>query len=318
MQFNQDLTGVLSRSDISSSALGDMTIPLLDIPDTNMPSFDDGDRYGWNNNPNLSSIPVALPVPSGDCDIRTQESLGDTIALSRDESKGMVDGLTGQVMALSTRATHVTRQLDRAGSSAPLTVNSPVVNEAFEAASALIRIINNIPLANSKSASSQFLPRDENEPQPTTDYGLVFLALASHQHILALFRAICDSIQRSLGFMAPGSEQQQQALHGDGASSAQFVMVLQLVMHLINRVGRSLQIGSWNDACSGTGDQVTSITLVEPHQLIRGLENGQDSGGSLCVVDLAQDMIRKLPEEHMKLKQVIQGLQTRMEERLYM
>ncbi len=323
MQSSQDLAGVLSRSDVSGSVLSDMTFPLLDIAETTMPGFDDGDRYGWNNNPSLSSIPMALPVPSGhatcsgDGDVGIQEGLGDSPALSRDESEGTVDALTGQVMALSTRATRATRQLDRAGSSTPLTVNSPVVNEAFEAANALVRIINSIPLANSTSASSQPLPRDENEPQPTTDYGLVFLALASHQHVLALFRAISDSIQRSLGSMAPGSEQQQQALHGDGASSAQFVMVLQLVMHLINRVGRSLRMGSRNAAGSGADGQVTGIALLHPHELTFGLEGGEESGGSQCVVDLAQDMLRTLPDEHVNLRQVIQRLQTRMEERLY-
>jgi hypothetical protein len=323
MQFSQDLAGALSRSDVSGSDLGDLTIPLLDIAETTMPGFDDGDPYGWNNNPGFPPIPVALPVPSGDatcngdCDFGTQESLGDSPALSQDEGKGTVDALTEQLMALSTRATRATRQLDRAASSMPLTVNSPVVNEAFEAANTLVRIINSIPLANSISASSQPLPRDEDEPQPTTDYGLVFLALASHQHVLALFRAICDSIQRSLGSMAPGSEQQQQALHGDGASSAQFVMVLQLVMHLINRVGRSLRMRIRNAAGSGADGQVASIAFLRPHELTLGIEGGEESGGSQCVVDLAQHVLRTLPDEHIKLRQVIQGLQTRMEERLY-
>lgn len=292
-------------------------MPLLDIAETTMPGFDDGDQYGWNNNDSLPSIPAALPGPSRDCDIRSQEDLGDSPALPRNESKGTVDALTGQIMALSTRATHATRQLDRADSSMPLTVNSPVVNEAFETADALVRIIINITLANSTPASSQLLSRDENEPQPTTDYGLVFQALASHQHVLALFRAICDSIQRSLGSMVPGSEQQQQALHSDEASPAQFVMVLQLIMHLTNRLGRGLQLESRNVAGSGANGQVTGISLFHPHELTPELEAGEKSGGSACVVDLAQDMLRKLPDEHIKLRQVIQALQTRMEEGPY-
>lgn len=293
-QFSQDLAGVLSRSD----DLSDLTIPLLE---TTIPGFDDGDPYGWNNNSSFTC--------SGDCDDRAQEGLDASPALSRDEGKGTVDVLTGQLMALSTRATRTTRELHRASSTTPLTVNSPVVNETFEAANALVRIVHSIPLENCTSASSQPLPRDENGRQPTTDYGLVFLALASHQHVLSLFRAVCDSIQRSLGSMAPGSEQQQQALHGDEASSAQFVMVLQLVMHMINRVGRSLRMGSRNAAGSVTG--------THSHELTLGLEGGEESGGSQCVVDLAQDMLRTLPDEHIKLRQVIQGLQTCMEERIY-
>ena len=322
MQFSQDLAGVLSRSDASGSDLGGMSIPLLDIAETSMPGLDDSDPYGWNNNLNFSSIPVGLPVPSTDatfnrdCDIGTQESSGDSPALSQGEGKGTVDALTAQLIALSSQATRATRQLDRAGSSTPLTVTSPVVNEAFEAANALVRIINSIRLANSTPASSRPFSRDENEPQPTTDYGLVFLALASHQHILALFRAICDSIQRSLGSMAPGSEQQHQALHGDGASSAQFVMVLQLVMHLINRVGRSLRMGGRKAAGSEADAQVTGMALY-PWELTFRLEGGDESDGSQCVVDLAQDKLRSLPDEYVKLRQVIQGLQTCMEERVY-
>lgn len=321
MHFSQDLAGVLSRNDVSGSDFGGMTIPLLDIAETIMPGSDDGDPYGWNNNLNISSIPGALPTPStdarynGDCDVGTQESSGNSPALSQDEGKSTVDALTGQLLALSDQAMRVTRQLNRAGSCKPLTVTSPVVNEAFEAANALVRIINSIPLVYSTSASSQPLLRIDGEPQPIADYGLVFLALASHQHILGLFKAICDSIQRSLGSMAPGSEQQQQALHGDGASSAQFVMVLQLVMHLINRVGRSLRMGNRKATGSGADGQVTGIPL-HPWVLTFRVEGEEESGGSQCVVDLAQNKLLTLPDEHVKLRQVIEGLQTCMEEKL--
>jgi uncharacterized membrane protein YgcG len=320
-QFSRDLTSVLSRSDVTASDLTDLTIPLLE---TTMPSFDDGDPYGWTtNNPSFTY--------NRDCDDdRIQEV---SPPLSRDEGNGndtTVDALAAQLMALSTQATRATRELDRTGTATPLTVNSPVVNEAFEAANALVRIINSIPLATSTyttcSSSHQPPPRDESErqlqqqQQPATDYGLVFLALASHQHILALFRAVCDSIQRSLGSIAPGSAQRQQALHSsDGASSAQFVMVLQLVMHLINRVGRSLRMGSRGGAAAGSSSSSSSH-----HELLTfGLEGGEESGGgggsssnSQCVVDLAQLMLRTLPDEHVKLRQVIQGLQTCMEEKV--
>jgi hypothetical protein len=184
-----------------------------------------------------------------------------------------------------------------------------VVNEVFEAANALVRIIDGIMLENSTSASSKYLPHDTNEPQPTTDYGLIFLALAAHQHVLALFRAICSSIQRSLGLMALGRDQQQQALHGDGASSAQFVMILQLIMHLTNRLGRNLRMESGNAAVG----QATGIALFPPHELTPELEGGKEGGDSPGIVDLAQDMLRKLPDEHIKLRQIIQELQVRME-----
>jgi hypothetical protein len=118
--------------------------------------------------------------------------------------------------------------------------------------------------------------------------------------------------------MALGSDQQQQALHGDGASSAQFVMVLQLIVHLINRLGRSLRMDSRNANASGSGadDQATGIALFHPHEPTPGLEGGDEPADSPGIIRLAQDMLRQLPEEHVKLRQVIQGLQTCMEERL--
>jgi len=319
MRFSQDLAAMLSWSDRSASVFGDMGMPLLDITETTMTGLGDGDQDGQStNNPSLLSIPGALSgLPNGVCDVGTQEALGGNSTLSRSETRGTIDDLTGQVMALSSGARRAARQLERVGNTnTPLTVNSPVVNDAFEAANALVRIINSITLAKSTSSAPQPVFRDENDPRPTPDYGLMFLALASHQHVLALFRAICGSIQRSLGSMAVGSDQQQQALHGDGASSAQFVMVLQLIVHLINRLGRSLRMDSRNTAASGADDQVTGIALFHPHEPIPGLEGGEEAGDSPGIVDLAQDMLRRLPEEHVKLRQVIQGLQTLMEERL--
>lgn len=47
-------------------------------------------------------------------------------------------------MRLSNRATDATRELECATITTPLTVNSPVVNDAFEAANALVHIINDM------------------------------------------------------------------------------------------------------------------------------------------------------------------------------
>lgn len=125
-----------------------------------------------------------------------------------------------------------TRELERAITPTPLTVNSPVVSEAFEAANTLVRIINNIVLAGSTDQSSQ-------PSSVPTEYGPIFLALASHQHILTLFGALCDSIKRSLSSKLEAIQPEEQTLHAAGSSSAQFIMVLQLIMHLLKRISRS-------------------------------------------------------------------------------
>ncbi|OKL62096.1 hypothetical protein UA08_02974 [Talaromyces atroroseus] len=321
-----------------------MTMPLLDTTvDTDMPGFDDDVRHHmWNHNlNNLFPIPATLPGPEaggnanmGDSDINSEAS---SAGLSRDSGNNnkssVVDALTKQVMALSTRAMCATRQLDHHADSStpPLTVNSPVVNEAFEIANALVRIIHGILAANfnslpaSSSLSSSQSSEHESQQPITTDYGLVFLALASHQHVLGLFRAICDSIRWSLGSMAAteSDRHQKQALHSNEASSAQFVMVLQLVMHLISRVDRSLRTANWKASSASSeadanGGNFTSMALLSPNLTSSlGFEVGDEGGGgggSQCVVDLAQNMLRMLPDEHAKIKHVIQRLQKHMEE----
>ncbi|KAL5325445.1 hypothetical protein ACEPPN_006570 [Leptodophora sp. 'Broadleaf-Isolate-01'] len=266
--------------------------------DTTMACIDDGDLYSWNNNPDLPY--------NRDGDNWTQESsgsstLGTKPILSRDE--GIKETLTEQLMKLSNWATGATRELECAITTTPLTVNSPVVNEAFEAANAFVRIINSIPLADSTYGSSQPSSRDGSERQLPTEYCPIFLALASHQHILALFRAVCDSIKRSLGSIFQSVQPQQQALHAAGSSSAQFIMVLQLIMHLLNRIDRSLRMESRKN--------------TDQHDLTFGPEGDGESGSSQSIIDSAQVMLSTLPDEHVKLREVIQELQACIEEGVY-
>lgn len=325
IEFNQGMAGVLSRSDLTRyDDLGDLTMPSLD---TNLSLFDDSEPSGhaWNSDPGSVSIPFPLVHMEGD--VWDQKRFGHSPKLSRDEGKssGTVDALPGlmlQLIAVSTRATRATRQLDGSDGITPLTVNSPEVNEAFEVANALLRIINSMPLSNpdiTPGPSSPSLSPPSPLPSPSssskafTDSSLVLLVLASHQNVLALFRVICGSIQRSLESMAPGSAQQQQALHGDGASSAQFVMVLQLVIHMNNRLSRSLRIESHNATSTVAG----KMAFLHPHELTIELQaGGEDSGAGVSqgVVKIAQEILMKLPEELGQFRKVIGELQTRMED----
>ncbi|KAH8810689.1 hypothetical protein F5884DRAFT_258678 [Xylogone sp. PMI_703] len=286
---------MLSSSDVAGYDLNDLVMPSFD---TTMAFIDDGDVYSWNNNPDLTY--------NRDGENRIQESSGTSALWANptpSQDEGTKETLNEQLMKLSNRATGATRELEAAIPTTPLTVNSPVVHEAFEAANALVHIINSIPLAESTYGSSPPLSRDESERQPRTEHSSIFLALASHQHVLALFRAVCDSIKKSLGSIGQGTEPQLQlqALHGVGSSSAQFIMVLQLLMHLLNRMGRSLRMGSRKNS-------------TDQHELTFGLKDGGESDSSQGIVDSAQVMLRTLPDEHVKLSELIQELQACIEE----
>ena len=233
---------------------------------------------------------------------------------NRDDDQGAHDGsvissslslhegketLTEQLISLSTRALAATRDIEREIHTSPLSVNSPVINEAFETANALVRIINSLTslTVDNGYGSTQLPSPDDHEPQLPSEFSTVFLALASHQHVLALFCAICDSIKRSSGCIFHGSGPQQQTLHGVGSSSAQFIMVLQLIMHLLNRVGRSL----------GQGNR----KALDQAELTLEAKEGSERQG---IVDSAQAILRTLPQEHIKLIKVIEELQTYIED----
>lgn len=301
---------------MSGSYLGSPTMPSLDVGDTAIPGLDAGDASGcmWDNDLGFNStFSVPLSVSSVDCESRVQEVSGDSSTqFSRDEENedmGGFDTLSGQLMKLSMQATRATIQLKRTGSSTPLTVHSLAVGEALETADTLMRIINSIPLANDTSISSELFLGDENGEQPFIDHGLVFMALASHQHVLALFRAICDSIDRSIESAVARGKQPRGTLHGSGVSSAQFAMVLKLIMHLLKRIGQSLRMERQNDT-----SQVTDISLSHPYDLTFGLGGIGSSCGSQRVVDTAQHILRTLPGEHVKLAQVAQGLEIRIDQ----
>ena len=322
VHFSDDLTTVLSRSGVSETDLSDLSIPTLD----DIPDFDYGDFRGWNNDHNNNQNVTAMSIDplitrndhmnSEDCDVGTEPSLDVGSVLPRDEDRRSVNDMIGQLIAVSTRAIRATSDLERSKDSrSSLTVNSPAVKEAFEAANSLVRIINSVPPVKlAPPTSMQPTPPEDGEP-PTADYGLIFMAFASHQYVLALFKAICDFVRRSIGSKDPIDEHDRQMLCRDEASSAQFVMVLQLVMHMINRIDRGLRLRNQNSVNIGAHDQTNG--MINPHELTFGFGGEKGNRGLQGIVDAAQDMLRALPDEHVKLKQVIQGLQICIEERLH-
>ena len=230
-----------------------------------------------------------------------------------EDSKDPIDAPSSQLTSLSQRTMRAMRSLVRPGCG-PLTVSSPEVNEVLENTNTLIRIVQKITAPDRTATTLD---------QSTSDEGLAFLALACHQNLVALFRAICDAILRSFQC----KKEHQQHHHGnrrhsdEGPTSvAQFVMVLQLLMHLNNRMDRNLfqnNPSMWDRTASSTGGYVTPVSpnLADQYTMdstqSEAAEGGSSPTGSLLT--LAQDMVGNIPNEHEKLRQVIQKLQTEME-----
>ena len=311
--LGQDLS-ILSSSEVAEYNLDDMMMPSLE---TTIACMDDGDVYCGNDNPDL--------IYHGDSDSWTQPSSGTgtsalgtnpTTLSSSSQDEGKEETLTEQLMRMSNWAIVATRELECTSTPAPLTVNSPVVSVAFAAANTLVRVINNILLAGSTSTGTSTdgsSPQPSSSSSPPTEYSPIFLALASHQHMLALFRVFCDCIKRSLDSiseeamqMQPEEEQGLHAAAGSSSSSAsaQFSMVLQLILHLLNRISRSLRMGEKRRRSTSTDPYAYDLTFGMES---RGLEDRNSSSRS--IIDSAQLMLRTLPDEHGRLREVIRELQ---------
>lgn len=275
---------------------------------------------GWDANlqsfsPNLFSSLAATVAPNtGPISTAPSTTDGGHDSEEIEDNRDPDDAISSQLTSLGQRARRAMRRLvlpDRT----PLTVSSPEVNEALEDTNTLIRIMNKITASDC----------DDITLHPTTtDYSLAFSALACHQHLVALFRAICDSIYRCLQSQKePRQRHHRTAQNRDvGPSSvAQFVMVLQLLMHLINRMDRSLFQSNPSMRRHGTrvstGSHLAPVTpntanhnTPDPTRLQAAAGSSLPPGGLLVLV---QDIVETIPNEHEKLRQVIQKLQTEME-----
>ena len=229
-----------------------------------------------------------------------------------DEDKEPTDALSLKLTSLSQRTTQAIRNIVRHGR-APLNVSSPEVNEVLEDTNTLIRIVEKITVSDHDNATLD---------PTTTKQGLVLSALACHQQLVALFRAICDAILHSLQTKKQYQQHNRRRSNSDVESSsiAQFVMLLQLLMHLVNRMDRSLfqnNPSMWHSVALPTSGYITPVTptmtnqnSMDPMQFETAIGNSSLHGGLL---PLAQDIVRTIPNEGEKLRQIIQKLQTELE-----
>lgn len=293
---------------------------LNDWASTTVPGFGEGDYFAWDNeDPTPPFVPAPLrPTDSliEAYDLGTQVTSVEALTRPQYDGEGTIEDMIAQITSISSRATRATMQLHCriANANVPLMVHSPEVNEAFENANTLIQILNNINDTN----SNLNLPHsrsitDQIDVEQTFRCGLILLALASHHHVFTLFRMICASIRQSIGLGSPGRETQhlELAKPRDEASYAHFVMILQLILHLVNRLSRSLNLETIGSAGGNAVSQLQQLTPeVEGEQVCCGSPKSS-------YIDAAQSMLKRVPDDHSKMKETIQWLQVNMEEILH-
>ncbi|KAK0734263.1 hypothetical protein B0T26DRAFT_761306 [Lasiosphaeria miniovina] len=228
--------------------------------------------------------------------------------------------LFSRLTAVSQRAMRTARRLARSGPGAgatPLMVSSPEVNEALEGTNTLISTVNDI------MAAAPTAGRDDS--MTTTDYaGLAFSALACHQNLMTLFRAICDAIQGRLQAKKEEPEQQQQ--QQDAAHVAQFVMVLQLLMHLISRMGRFLVIShttAEQESQFIAPAAMLDCSTLAPDDYAIDIVPGQSTASSATpahhltrrsgLLEHVQEIVGNIASERERLRLIIQELQAEMD-----
>jgi hypothetical protein len=153
----------------------------------------------------------------------------------------------------------------------------------------------------------------------TTSSGLVFLALACHQHLLALFRAICDAISHYLQLRKEKQQRDSSSrMYSNMAASsvAQSVMVLQLLIYLTNRMDRSLFQNSSLTRCgaqlsnSGLPTPITpNMTTLQDKDSIQPQEKTRDEPAHIGFLSFVHNIVRTIPDEHEKSRRVVQKLQ---------
>ncbi|KAK5633159.1 hypothetical protein RRF57_008873 [Xylaria bambusicola] len=246
--------------------------------------------------PSASDAALVMPVSTA------PSSHGGEDDSEYEDEEDVSDSPSSQLIALSDRVTRAMRCLARPGR-APLTASSPEINGALEDTNTLIRIISGV-------TASKACEDNQN-------CGLVFSALACHQQLMALFRVICDVIRRSVQTKRE-QQKQQHAIRSEMSPSsvAQFVMVLQLLTHLINRIDRSLFCGGAVVARGSFDGYVTPTTPDggDNHIVTFGanVECGSSSPPDGLLVRV-NEIVGTIPSEHEKLRQAIRKLQTEME-----
>ncbi|KAH7303658.1 hypothetical protein B0I35DRAFT_177203 [Stachybotrys elegans] len=319
-----------------------------------VPSMDVADLNGWDvshqvfpwvtsANPRESSQPSAATLeamltkeasdtlngpgerPGSANNWETPTSAIFTIANDAPDLDDASSALFWQLTGLSLKITRARRRLTGPNAQPP-TVSSPEVTEALEYTNTLTDVFNKIVAAASSSDKTGGIAPSSTTSSSITpaaiDNSVILLALASHQHLITLLEAICDAVRRCLDSVSASTDRRDPSQGKVGAFSvAHFVMVLQLLMHLINRIDRSLfqvrQHSAANGAYIITEHGLSSMEGVQNNEVEDSTSQYlvQQPQGSLPA--LAVGVVQGLPDQLGRLRKIIQELQTTMDSRDY-
>lgn len=288
--FNWNQTGTMAQGDLDLEDMSQNTDPDLKMGNEFMAGVDAHlDEGQWWDD----TTPIQTPLSN--------------VEVSDDRaSPNFLQELTSQAMAVGTKTISATTALLHP-SSAPPTVSSQYVNQAFDGTRSLVRIINTISIIVSRE-------KDEKRSEGALCCGIGGLALtvlACQQHLLGLFKAICKSIEHCIDEKSREKTafetNHSSSLMGDPApSSAQFTMVLQLLVHLINRLDRCLFAGIQTKPNANEYQGVMDLTRME--------KNGDELGSDRASISgFAQGSITGLSQQHHRLRQIISQLQGQMD-----
>ncbi|KAF4473480.1 fungal zn(2)-Cys(6) binuclear cluster domain containing protein [Fusarium agapanthi] len=288
--FNWHQTGTMAQADLDLENTSQNINPELKMSNDFMAGMDVHlDEGQWWD----ETTPIQTPLPN-------VEASDDSATPNFSQE------LTSQAMAVSTKTISATIAMLRPGS-APPTVSSQYVNQAFDGTRTLVRIINTLSMII-------FGEKDENTSEGVSGCGIGGLALttlACHRHLLDLFKAICKSIENCIDEKSREKTafeiNSSSSLIGDPArSSAQFTMVLQLLVHLINRLDRCLFSGVQTIPSPNAYQGVMDLTPME--------KNADELGSDrTSIPGYAQGSITGLSQEHHRLRQIISQLQGQMD-----
>ncbi|KAJ3496497.1 hypothetical protein NLG97_g2621 [Lecanicillium saksenae] len=221
-----------------------------------------------------------------------------------------LQALQQQVIELNTEIVSATNHQLQPDSTPP-SISSFSVNGAVEGTRGLLRITNSSLLTVS-SVTRHDGPQDAAGiiDRGIMDMGgLTMMIFSCHQHLLSLFSVLCCSIEQTLESMAI----EDRNLHSNrgyvlqaGAipSVAQFTMVLQLLVHLVNRLDRVF-------VATRLSCQSVSVSSLEP--TLADQQVGPSARISADITSAAQIILQTIPDIHVRIRQTILQLQDRLE-----
>jgi hypothetical protein len=196
----------------------------------------------------MNSLPQAVPLEDLPSQFSpgTKSPPGDRVTHGIPDVTFLLDPTEAAMEKLSELSIRIYRANSRLRSQKTVSITSTTMNDIFSASCSFVRVVNQVIWSRGNA-----IPMSVGETRDTENFGLPgtskldmgvgLMILASYQRLVAAFESICSSLQGQLRSRLPRGAKEYGADQGLMESpTAQAVMVIKLISHLLGRLDRAL------------------------------------------------------------------------------